>query len=117
MNRKGVTYDAGIIMGMNWRPVFDPPIVWREPEIVRNVLHCNSVRIYGQSLPRFVTATSLALEAGLEVWVSPQIWNPGADSIARGLDRAARALEPLPVAGWIDWSSSWLRRRRCSRLR
>ena len=32
-------------MGFNWRPVFDPKIVRRELEIIKNDLHCNAVSI------------------------------------------------------------------------
>ena len=35
MKRKGVTYDVGSVMGMNWRPDYDPKIVHRELEIIR----------------------------------------------------------------------------------
>jgi hypothetical protein len=47
MKRKGVCYDVGIVMGMNWRPVFEPAVVRRELEIIRKDLHCNAVRIVG----------------------------------------------------------------------
>ena len=51
MKRKGVNYDVGrVMMGEQWRPTFDPTIVHRELEIIRNDLHCNVVRICGQSL-------------------------------------------------------------------
>jgi len=45
MNRKGVLYDVGRVMGVNWRPLFDPNVVHRELEIIKNDLHCNAVRI------------------------------------------------------------------------
>lgn len=47
MNRKGASYDVGQVMGFNWRPSFDPKIVRRELEIIKNDLHSNAVRICG----------------------------------------------------------------------
>ncbi len=37
MNRKGVTYDVGRVLGLNWRPDFDPKVVHRELEIIKDV--------------------------------------------------------------------------------
>jgi aspartate/methionine/tyrosine aminotransferase len=39
MNRRGVCYDVGLVMGINWRPEFDLHVVHRELEIIRNDLH------------------------------------------------------------------------------
>jgi hypothetical protein len=73
MKFKGVCYDVGrIMMGNNWRPIFDPNVVHRELEIIKNDLHCNSVRICGLDIDRLIIATKDALEQGLEVWLSPE---------------------------------------------
>ena len=42
MERKGVSYDVGRVMAGNWRPDFDPKVVQRELEIIRNDLHCSA---------------------------------------------------------------------------
>lgn len=55
MNRKGVVYDVGCVMGGNWRPDYDPQRVQRELEIIRNDLHCTAVRICGQDIGRLMT--------------------------------------------------------------
>ena len=55
-------------MGVNWRPVFDPLVVHRELEIIRNDLHCNAVRICGRDIDRLSRATEDAFTDGLEVW-------------------------------------------------
>ena len=47
MKLKGVSYDAGRVMYLNWRPDFDPKSVGREIEIIKNDLHCNAIRIGG----------------------------------------------------------------------
>lgn len=48
MRLKVVCYDVGIVMGMNWRPNFDPYCVHRELQIIKDDLHCNAVRITGR---------------------------------------------------------------------
>jgi hypothetical protein len=40
MNRKGVLYDVGRVLGVNWRSRFDPTIVHRELSILKN--HCRA---------------------------------------------------------------------------
>jgi hypothetical protein len=76
MNRKGVCYDVGrVIAGENQRPDFDERIVARELEIIREDLHCTAVRICGQDVDRVVAAAEMALSAGLEAWLSPELWD------------------------------------------
>jgi len=93
MKRKGVCYDVGrVMLGRNWRPDFDPKIVHRELEIVRNDLHCNSVRLQGLDLDRLCVAAEDALSQGLEVWFSPEMWDREQDEtlvhVAKGASRA-----------------------------
>lgn len=77
MNRRGVIYDVGTPYGgmINTRPVFDARLTWRELEIIKNDLHCNSVRLRGFDLGRLMTAAGEALRQGLEVWLSPEMFN------------------------------------------
>jgi hypothetical protein len=95
MRLKGVSYDVGIVYGMNWRPDFQTEVVRRELEIIRKDLHCNAVRIVGRSLRRLVTAGRLALDLGLETWLSPQCWDRSPEPSVRYLAKAARAAESL----------------------
>ena len=44
---KGVNYDVGTEMGVNWRPDYNPTTVHRELEIIKKDLHCNAVGISG----------------------------------------------------------------------
>jgi hypothetical protein len=95
MNRKGVCYDVGRVMGINWRPHFEGEQVHRELEIIKNDLHCNSVRIHSRDLSRLTTAADHALNQGLEVWLSPEEWDKSpADTLAY-LTKAAQAAENL----------------------
>ena len=56
MKLKGICYDVGNYYYFNWHPVFDPRIVHRELEIIREDLHCNSVRISALSIDRLMAA-------------------------------------------------------------
>jgi hypothetical protein len=89
MRLRGVNYEVGrdldffqvqpsseaTVVHMQDRPVFDPQVVQRELQIIRNDLHCNAVRIAGQDIGRLTTAATDALEQGLEVWLSPQLFD------------------------------------------
>lgn len=96
MNRKGVCYDVGrVMMGSNWRPKFDKQIVHRELEIIKNDLHCNAVRICGLDIERLTTAAEDALTQGLEVWLSPEMWDRSQRETLEYLSKAASAAEAL----------------------
>jgi hypothetical protein len=60
MNRKGVSYDVGSVMGGNWRPTFALEIIYRELEIIKDDLHCNAVRISGLDINRLMNASEVA---------------------------------------------------------
>jgi hypothetical protein len=100
MRRRGVCYDVGrVLEGMpspaNWRPVFDPAEVRRELTIIRDDLHCNAVRICGRDLERLTVASAEALELGLEVWFSPELWDRSSDDTLAYVADAAREAERL----------------------
>jgi hypothetical protein len=95
MNRKGVSYDVGRVMGFNWRPNFNPKIVRRELEIIKNDLHCNAVRICGLNIDRLMTASESALDVGLEVWFSPEMWDKSPEKTLNYVTKAAAAAETL----------------------
>ncbi len=96
MKRKGVNYDVGrVMMGENWRPTFDPTIVHRELEIIKNDLHCNAVRICGLAIDRLMMTAEDALKQGLEVWLSPEMWDKSQEETLDYLVKAAAAVEKL----------------------
>ncbi|MGD0879384.1 MAG: hypothetical protein ABSA01_14730 [Anaerolineales bacterium] len=92
---KGVSYDVGRVMAVNWRPEFDPGVVRRELEIIRNDLHSNAVRICGLEIKRLVKPAETALELGLEVWLSPEVWDKGQTETLAYITNAAEAAERL----------------------
>lgn len=72
MRASGISYDTGIVRnGMNGREPFDPEVVKRELQIIRDDLHCTAVRIIGGDPDRLETAAAHAADLGLEVWFSP----------------------------------------------
>lgn len=93
MNRRGVIYDVGRVLGVPWRPQLDQPTVRRELEIIRDDLHCNAVRICGADVGRLTMATEEALEQGLDVWLSPELWDTDSQATLEHLVTAARAAE------------------------
>ncbi len=95
MKRKGVCYDVGRVMGGNWRPIFNPAIVHRELEIIKNDLHCNSVRICGLDIERLMTAAEDAFKQGLEVWLTPEMWDKSQEETLDYIVKAAAAVEKL----------------------
>ena len=95
LNRRGVSYDVGRVLGINWRPSFDPEVVRGELTVIRDDLHCNSVRICGRDLERLSVAGSIALGLGLEVWLSPELWNKSQQATLAYLARAAKVAEAL----------------------
>jgi hypothetical protein len=95
MKRKGVSYDVGRVLWGNWRPDYDPRVVRRELEIIRNDLHCNAIRLCAQDVGRLLATAEDALALGLEVWLSPELWNRDPDTTLAYLERAAAAAERL----------------------
>ncbi|MFN8513550.1 MAG: hypothetical protein U0232_03625 [Thermomicrobiales bacterium] len=72
MRGKGINYDTGFInKGNSSRELFDPAVVRREIVIIRDDLHCNTIRVTGGDPERLETAAAIAAEAGLEVWFAP----------------------------------------------
>jgi hypothetical protein len=95
MKRKGVCYDVGCVMGMNWRPKFDVKVVHLELEIIKNDLNCNAVRIVGLNMERLMIASEDALKQGLEVWLSPQLWDKSQEKTLKYITETAIATELL----------------------
>jgi hypothetical protein len=83
------------MLGSQWRPKFDPKQVHCELEVIKNDLHCNSVRICGLDLKRLEIAAEDALNQGLEVWLSPEMWDRSQEETLTYLKDAAEVAEVL----------------------
>ena len=95
VQRRGVSYDVGRVLGLNWRPDFDAAVVRRELQIIRDDLRCNAVRICGKEIARLVTAATAAADLGLEVWLSPELWDKSPRRTLAYITEAAAAAEAL----------------------
>jgi hypothetical protein len=96
MELKGVDYDVGrVLEGTLTRPKFDMNVIHRELEIIKNDLHCNSVRICGFDIERLVLAAEDALKQGLEVWLSPEMFEKSQQETFDYIVKAATAAEKL----------------------
>jgi hypothetical protein len=95
MQRRGVCYDVGRYLDGDWRPDYDPQTVHRELQIMRDDLHCNAVRICSMDLGRLAAASEDALQLGLEVWFSPELWNKRPETTLTYTVEAAKIAEDL----------------------
>ncbi|MBV9381725.1 MAG: hypothetical protein JOY82_22850 [Streptosporangiaceae bacterium] len=96
MRLRGVNYDVGRVLdGINWRPAYDPAETRRELEIIKNDLHCSAVKICGHDVGRIMATARHALDQGLEVWLSPELWDQDSGETLRYITEAARDAEDL----------------------
>lgn len=100
MRARGISYSTGFVLrGVNSRQSFDPLIVQRELQIIRDDLRCTAVRIMGGDAQRVEVAAQFAAELGLEVWISPYpLELERTDSLALIVD-CARIAERLRQSG------------------
>lgn len=106
MNRRGIIYDTGAIFagkgrgGIPTRPKLDLATAERELQIIRDDLHCSSVRLIGRDIDRLVQVAERALAVGLEVWLSPALWGQTADETlgyhVSAAERAERLRQKYP---------------------
>lgn len=98
---RGVNYDVGIEFSREYmsRPDFDRDVVARELGIVRDDLHCDAVRISGTDPGRLAEAAAIAVDLGLQVWISPHLHDASPmETRQYTLDCAAR-VAPLADGG------------------
>jgi hypothetical protein len=81
------------------REPFDPAVVGREMQVIRDDLRCDAVRITGGDRSRLETAARHAAEAGLEVWYSPFTNGLTPDELLSFLTDSAARAERLRYAG------------------
>jgi hypothetical protein len=94
---KAINYDVGMRASAAWpsRPCFAPAEVRRELGIIKHDLGCSTVRVFGESPDRLRIAAEHALEAGLRVWLSPDLFNAGRREWLGYLDECARMAQQL----------------------
>ncbi len=104
MQHRGVHYDTGTTFrGPGYaiatrRGELDLSVVRRELQIIRDDLHANAVRIVGSDSERLIAVARIALERGLEVWLSPALFEYSPSETAARVVDVARAAAPLGAA-------------------
>jgi hypothetical protein len=100
MRTKGINFDTGFLnKGTSTREPFDPEVVRREMQIIRDDLHCTAVRITGGDPGRLEIAARHAADAGLEVWFCPFTNGLTQDELLALLADCAERAERLRVSG------------------
>ena len=97
MRLRGVNYDVGIefLPQYHSRPEFDPAATARDLTAIRDDLHANAVRISGTDPGRLAVAGRIALDLGLEVWLSPHLHDRGPDELVEYTSECAAVAEGL----------------------
>lgn len=97
MRYKGIHYDVGTIFAGNrsTRDKFDPAVMRREIEIIKNDLHCDAVRICGKDVERLRAAAECALAQGLAVWFSPLLMEATQEETLAYLAECSEVAEKL----------------------
>jgi hypothetical protein len=96
MKIKGVNYDVGrVLEGRLTRPILDVREVSREIQIIKNDLHCNSIKIQGFDIARVMAAAEESLQQGLEVWLAPELFEETQEKTFDYAVKAAAAAEDL----------------------
>lgn len=100
MRARGISYDTGFRHGHgSSRARFDPGVVRRELQIIRDDLHCTAVRVIGGDPDRLELAASAAADLGLEVWFSPYPLELAEAEILALFDDCARRAERVRRRG------------------
>ncbi|WP_432841983.1 hypothetical protein [Dactylosporangium sp. CA-092794] len=96
MSMRGINYDVGTRTGpFLSRPVFDAAQTRDDLTVIRDRLHCDAVRVSGTGLERLLTATEIALDLGLDVWLSPHLHDAGPAETLANTRRCAAAAQSL----------------------
>ncbi len=97
MRYKGINYDVGTRYQSetSTRKNFDASIARSEIEIIKNDLHCNSIRISGDDPSRLILASEIALQLEMTVWLSPILINHSQENTLQFIGYCAREAERL----------------------
>lgn len=94
---KGINYD----IGTRYTPTFitreklSQQSIKAELHQIKNQLHCNAVRIYGERINYLRYATEVALSYGLQVWFSPRFINASPNVTKRKILQFAAVAQNL----------------------
>lgn len=97
MNYKGITYDIGTEYTLNilTRENLNEDMVRSDIDTIRNKLNCNSIRIYGKEPKLLLFSSEIALQYGLNVWISPRLIDDTMENTLNYLAGIAKEFELL----------------------
>ena len=97
MKFKGIPYDIGTEYkpGEFSRNNVTEGILKSDMEEIKNKLHCNSVRIYGKETRLLIMTSEIAVQYGLNVWISPRLINENETNTLIYLKDVANKIESL----------------------
>src|SRR5262245_17796219 len=102
MRVHGLNYDTGLTVGgHSTRPSFVDGEVRHDIRAIANGLHATAIRVSGEDVERLEFAGRCALEAGLEVWLSPTSCDLEPDDYVDHVVRAAATAERLRCRGKV----------------
>jgi hypothetical protein len=94
---RGINYDVGTYYRKEElsRPDFDEDIIKKEIGLIKDELHCDAIKITGYDVSRLSKASELALQQGLQVWLTPSYIDATKEEAATHLVACAIAAEKL----------------------
>jgi hypothetical protein len=100
---RGVNYDTGVRYTPEYLSleVWDESSVRRDMQVIADDLNCNSVMILGTDPERLFRTSSIAIEAGLHVWLQPRLFDAGRQDTLSHLREIAESAETLRAEGGI----------------
>jgi len=99
MKYKGITYDIGTEYTLNilTRENLNEDMVKSDMDAIKNKLNCNSIRIYGKESKLLLFASEIALQYGLNVWISPRLIDGNIENTLTYLKNIATEFELLKL--------------------
>lgn len=96
---RGINYDIGTFFRQDeqTRPDFNEFAIKKEIGIIKNELHCDSIRVSGYNIHRLTRASEFALQQGLQVWFSPSYIDATKEELIDYLTECAQAAELLRI--------------------
>jgi hypothetical protein len=97
MKFKGISYDIGTeyTPGTTTRTGLSPEIITSDMLAIKNMVNCNSVRIFGKDKELLILSSEIALQVGLNVWLSPRFINYDTAKTIESITEIANEAEVL----------------------
>jgi len=94
---RGINYDLGVRL-ISTNNIDDDIFTLKMIEeigVIKNELHCNAIRIYGENLDKLVECSKIAIKEGLQVWFSPRYIDASLEDTLKYIIKCSAAAEEL----------------------